>query len=214
MNEAKTAKIRDALKQLDTANDSHWTEDGLPREGVVKKLANDQSVNRRDIQEAFPGFERTGVKEVGAVSSAADPLTGEPVLESNTDPTKNTGPLMTNEEVRAELEFRVKAANQELTDAQQAVRDAHIRVQTAQTALADRNADLVRQFPPLTVAQNIKDYIASEMAQREAAAQGYRHSNIAPGSQIDTVMQRSNSRGWRRPVHRLPVQTGAARTGS
>lgn len=220
-NEQKTAKIREALKGLDPANDKHWTDDGLPREGVVQKLANDQTLTRKDISEASPGFQRTPVeanKETGAGPKGNfDALTGEPItnetLDAGADPAKNTGPLMSDAEVRDLLDKRLAAAQQEVIDAQAAVRDANRRVILANAAVEDRRADLSREFPPLTVAQNIKNYIASEQAQRAAAAEGYRHSNVAPGSQIDAAMQRSNSRGWRRPVIRHPVQTGAARVG-
>lgn len=216
-NEQKTAKIREALKGLDVANDKHWTDDGLPREGVVQKLANDLTLTRKEISDAFPGFQRTPVeasKETGAGPKGEpkfDPLTGDEVTDINADPAKNKGEFMTDAEVKILLEGRLAAAEQEVVDAQVAVRNANRRVMVANAAVADRRADLSREFPPLTVAQNIKNYIASEQAQRAAAAEGFRHSNVAPGSQIDLVMQRSNSRGWRRPVIRHQVQTGAAR---
>lgn len=222
-NEQKTAKIREALKGLDPTNDKHWTDDGLPREGVVQKLANDQTLTRKDISEALPGFQRKPVeaanKETGAGPKGGfDPLTGDPISGEvpssiNADPAKNTGEFMTDAEVQDLLERRLAAAQQEVIDAQQAVRDANRRVVVANAAVADRRADLSREFPPLTVAQNIKNYIASEQAQRAAAAEGFRHSTVAPGSQIDAAMQRGNSRGWKRPVIRHPVQTGAARVG-
>lgn len=219
-NEQKTAKIREALKGLDATNDKHWTDDGLPREGVVQKLANDLTLTRKEISDAFPGFQRTPVeanKETGAGPKGEpkfDPLTGDEVLAaSHADPAKNTGEFMTDAEVKDLLERRLADAEQEVVNAQAAVRDANRRVVIANAAVVDRRTDLSREFPPLTVAQNIKNYIASEQAQRAAAVEGYRHSTIAPGSQIDAAMQRSNSRGWRRPVIRHPVQTGAARVG-
>lgn len=225
-NDQKTAKVRAALAQLDPANDKHWTDDGLPREGVVRQFANDQSISRKDIQEANPGFQRNPTKPGSVAGDNIDPITGEPVaevsatpgsgtgvgpaVESHEDPTKNTGELMSDSEVRAILEGRLKAANEELTAAQNAVREAQARVLRAQAGIVKAREDLVREFPPLTQAENIKQYIASEMAQR-AAAHGHGHPGV-PGSQIDAAMQRSNSRGWRRPSRAGQTQTGAART--
>lgn len=218
-NDQKTAKIRAALDQLDPANDKHWTDDGLPTEGVVRQFARDQAISRKDIQDAHPGFQRNATKPA---PDNLDPLTGEPVveaipgsgggvIESNEDPTKNTGELMTDAEVRAILDGRVKAANEELAAAQQMVRDANNRVLKAQTGIVSAREQLTREFPPMTQAQNIKEYIASEMAQR-AAAHGHGEPGV-PGSRIDAAMQRSNSRGWRRPSRKGPVQTGAAQVG-
>lgn len=222
-NEQKTAKVRAALAQLDSANDKHWTDDGLPREGVVRQFASDQSISRKDIQEANPNFQRHATKPGVTANDDRDPITGEPVVsvsaipgsdptvedEGLDDPTKNTGEPMTDAEVRTILENRLKAATAELANAQQAVREANKRVLDAQAGIVKAREDLVREFPPLTQAQNIKEYIASEMAQR-AAAHGFGHPGV-PGSQIDAAMQQHKSRGWKRPSRKGQVQTGAAR---
>lgn len=228
ISEQKATKIRAALTQLDPAKDDHWTDDGLPRENVVRDFANDQSVSRKDIQDAYPGFQRQAQKPAAEV----DPLTGEPPVSDeakaayhlmrpptegeglglDTDPAKNTGDYMSDEEVRVVLEQRVKDAEQGIADAQANVRAANQAVIDAQAKLRQVKDDLTREFPPLTQAQNIKQYIASEMALRAAAhGVGPSPSGIAPGSQIDAAMQRSNSRGWRRPSRTGQVQTGAAR---
>jgi hypothetical protein len=215
-NEQTVAKIRAALAQLDPKNDAHWTDDGLPRTGVVQKLASDPNLTRKEIQEANPGFQREPTKPAVTAGDDLDPLTGEPgsgtgVVEGEGlgDPTKNTGDLMSEAEVRAILEGKVKDAIHALDDAQQGVRDAHNLVTQRQTELTAARADLTREFPPMTAAENVKAYIASEVAQRAAA---FAPHGIAPGSQIDAAMQRSNSRGWRRPTrNNLPTQSGAAK---
>lgn len=229
-NEQKTAKIREALKQLDPLNAKHWTDDGLPRESVVRDFASDQSFSRKDISEAFPGFQRTKPKgdapAEGSTETTApadiDPLTGDtpqraspevirervramttPTAESlDGDLTKNTGEPMTEDEVRDVLEDRVHAAETALADAQQGVRDAHKLVETRREELAHAREQLAAEFPPLSPAENIKQFIASEQQMREARVNGGR----AP-ARIDLVMQRSNSRGWRRPNRHGPAQT-------
>lgn len=222
INEQKSAKIRAALEKLDPADDTQWTDDGLPREGAVQTFANDKSLTRKDIQEANPGFQRNATKPGVKAGDDIDPLSGEPVATVNAkggtapdgdslgaDPTKNTGELMSDAEVRFILENRLKASTDELAAAQQAVRDANQRVLKAQGGIVKSREDLVREFPPMTQAQNIKEYIASEMQQR-AVAHGHGHPGV-PGSQIDAAMQRGNSRGWRRPSRNGPTQTGAAK---
>lgn len=226
-NEQTTSKIRNALQQLDPANDQHWTEDGLPREGVVRTLANDPNISRAAISAASPGFQRNPTKPTASAAvQEIDALTGEPILppganaspldsdEDNEDPTKNTGELMTDDEVRVLLEQRVTDAARALTDAQAAVRAANQGVLDAQAHLQKVKGDLSREFPPMTAAQNVKQYIASELAGRAAMHHNYGGGNngIAPGSQIDAAMQRGNSRGWRRPSRNGQTQTGAART--
>jgi hypothetical protein len=225
ISEQKASTIRAALTQLDPANEKHWTDDGLPREGVVRQFAGDQSISRKEIQDAYPGFQRQATKPPLEV----DPLTGEPAPISDAakaaahlmappegtglgldDPAQNTGEYMSDEEVRIVLEQRVKDAEQGIVDAQANVRAANQGVIDAQAKLKLVKDDLTREFPPLTQAQNIKQYIASEMAQR-ASQHGHGQPGIAPGSQIDAAMQRSNSRGWRRPSRNGQVQTGAAR---
>lgn len=207
----KYEKIRTALQQLDPKNDAHWTDDGLPRTGTVQKLASDATITRKEIQEAQPGFQREPINPPPAVGDdSRDPLTGDPILTAGDgDPTQNTGEFMSEAEVRLILQQRVKDADQALTDAQQAVREAHIAVRTRQADVMEARAELTRQFPPMTAAQNIKTYIASEMAQR-ARAHGH-PAGIAPGSQVDAAMQRSNQRGWRRPTRQGLTQLGAAK---
>lgn len=219
-NEQKTQKIRHALTQLDAANDKHWTEDGLPREGIIRKLAGDETISRKDISEAQPGFQRHPIEPPPKAGDNVDALTGEAVStadanagatadsEANkiaaadgvdsqdgnySDLTKNTGDLMTEHEVRTILENRVSTREQGVADAQQAVRDAQKAVITAQEDLQAAREEFRREFPPLSQAENIKQFIASEQQQR-AAARGY-----GGMAQIDAAMQRSNSRGWRRP---------------
>lgn len=211
MSEQKFEKIRAALQQLDPANDAHWTDDGLPRTGTVQKLASDAAITRKDIQEAQPGFQREPINPPPAADENLDILAGEPP-EGSDDPANNTGEFMSEGEVRAVLEKRVKDAAQALADAQEAVRDAHKAVTARQADLVSARGDLTREFPPMTAAQNVKAYIASEMEQR---ARAFGHTGIAPGSQIDAAMQRSNSRGWRRPSrNNIPTQTGAAKTAA
>lgn len=236
-NDQKTAKIREALQQLDPTNNEHWTDDGLPREGAVREFAHDTTLSRRDIQAAWPGFQRA--------ADSGDPLAGEtvekvtakapaladaaPFVKSvmappegtgtgpattraddpGPNPTQNTGAEMSEAEVRDVLESRVRDAEQGLADAQQNVRDAHKGVETARANLNEAKDDLRREFPPLSQNANIKQFIASEQQRRAERVGAGR-----PAARIDLVMQRSNSRGWRRPARQGPAQTTGVNRGA
>jgi post-segregation antitoxin (ccd killing protein) len=197
-NEAVISKIRDALKQLDVSDNSHWTEDGLPRTGVVQKLANDQTISRQDIQAAWPGYQRNPVVNkpapVAGAAAVQDPLTGEPAA----DPANDDGELMTEDEVREILNQRVIDAIAAETAAQDKIKDANRELIEARKRAQIARTEFQREFPPKTQAQNVKEYLAAELARRAAAA-GVHPSGLS-GAQIDNAMQRSNSKGWRRPA--------------
>lgn len=214
--EAQVQKIREALKLLDPANNDHWTDDGLPRTGVVQKLVNDQTIKRPDISAAAPGFERPKIGAKLPEQATAAPATGAPIPLS-TDFTKQSGELMTDAEVQSILKARVDDAQARIVAARENVGKWQKEGLAAQRALESARVDYQREFPPLTAAQNVKDYIASENLKRTQLA-GVRGPGHA--SQLDRVMQRSNTRGWRRPVRGAipsaggiprPTQTGASR---
>lgn len=63
-----TVKIQEALQLLDAKEDGHWTNDGLPRVGIVEALSGIKPLTRGQITEAAPAFTRANP------SIAVDPL--------------------------------------------------------------------------------------------------------------------------------------------
>lgn len=53
-----TEQLMQALRQLDVANDDHWTSAGLPLMEVVEKLSG-LNPTRKELEELAPGFSRT-----------------------------------------------------------------------------------------------------------------------------------------------------------
>lgn len=51
-------QILAALRQLDPANDNHWTADGSPRLDTVKLLAGGAALTRDQVTQAAPGYSR------------------------------------------------------------------------------------------------------------------------------------------------------------
>lgn len=211
---ANLDKIRAALKQLDPTNDDHWTEDGLAKTAVVQRIAGDTTIKRQDIQLASPKFERPALNpitgEAESTPDASAPVSdGGTVLNAAQDPfadlTQGDGPLMSEDEVKTELDRRVAAAQDAVVAAQTKIKEGQADLNRAQAAVVDAVKDRDRAFPPMTQIQAIKEHIASENAMREARMQ---HRG-AP-SQLDMAMRRGNSRGWRRPTRSpMGTQTGA-----
>lgn len=208
-NEAQNERIRTALAQLDHDNDDHWTEDGLPRLAVVQKLASDGNFKRADMATAQPGFVRfvrkntkasTDTLSTNAAAAESDPpeMTADGLGAEGTGLDKARDAedeYVTEEEAREILSANVYAAEEALRAAQQDVRDSQERVTRAMAAVEKAKKDHARKFPPLTAAENIRQFIQSEN-QKRAAAVGAGHVY----SQVDLAMSRGNSRGWRRPV--------------
>jgi len=51
--------LRQALDQLDPANDEHWTADGLPRMDALVAILGDATITRAAVTAAAPGLNRT-----------------------------------------------------------------------------------------------------------------------------------------------------------
>lgn len=51
-------KLAFALNCLDPDNDTHWTQTGIPMLAVVAKAYGDETVGRKEIEMAIPGYNR------------------------------------------------------------------------------------------------------------------------------------------------------------
>ena len=54
----KVVVISSTLNLLDSADDTHWTQEGLPRVEVICELMGDDTVTREQIEMARPEFTR------------------------------------------------------------------------------------------------------------------------------------------------------------
>lgn len=173
-------EITAALSKLDPQNNEHWTDDGLPVTRVVQTLANEPGIKRSDINEVAPGFSRTSADPVEATG------TGEPAAPEVSASVEGAGlgEKATFQTAFEEAEKALAQAKDVRIAAQRAELEAQKHRDKALTAL---NA----AFPPLTHAQNIKQYINHEQAQRA--------ERFGPGSQLDAAMSARRSRGWSRP---------------
>lgn len=65
------AEIREVCHRLDPSNDQHWTSQGLPRMDALESLG--LQIDRRSLNEAYPGFGRHTLAKAKAVDADAAP---------------------------------------------------------------------------------------------------------------------------------------------
>jgi len=82
---ATNEDILAAVKQLDPANEDHWTADGLPRMDAVEGLLG-ADTNRKAITNAAPDFNRGAAQSL--VDAAQDEETAGPTEDVDQDPPK------------------------------------------------------------------------------------------------------------------------------
>lgn len=196
--------VREVLKALDHKNDAIWTDDGSPLVSEVQRLANDKDVTRAQIDASLPGFVRILVeaKENDEPLSLKTTDTPAPASKDGFDPkvepeVNGAGTPLTEIEVRAILVRRIRDAEQAVMDAKAAVSAAQTGVIRAEQRLNRAVADCQRKFPPVTAAENIKTHLAANQERLRQSVEGAGYNGQ---SQIDQAMQRSNKRGWTRPI--------------
>lgn len=197
--------IKTALAQMDHNDADQWTEEGLPRTGTVQKLANDQTIRRQDIGDALPGF----VRKVSVTEPAASVETIAPVAAKPVEPIApvggegaDIGPIMdggttlvdtrpTEAEYRAHLNQAVMDAEEAYIANKKELAACHAQEQPLRMEIERTKKVRAAAFPPMTAAQNIKEYLAGEHQKRIETARL---------NQVDAAMGKGNSLGWKRPI--------------
>jgi hypothetical protein len=191
--------ILKALTQLDSGNDNHWTDDGLPRVDVVQKLLNDPEVRRKDINDAQPGFSRavpgatTEPEDVqpGDAENAA-PITAEHAEDEDAE----LEFTLDDEELKAAMQKRVTEAEQRMVRARAATQEARDYERKCEQWHTKALSDLNRRFPPLHPNDAIKQHLESQLRQR------YENAGYGP-SQIDAALGTRGKRGWGQSARRV-----------
>jgi len=161
-------KIRDALAKLDTANEGHWTSEGMPRLDVMKDLVG-QAVSRADITSAAKSFTRktpnldTEVPEQTGNGDSADVRESDIVAGANTKEPS----YVQEEEVEEEADKKVEA---EFVEAQKGIDKANRRFLAAQTAMDALITRRARAQSSVTTAHDVKAYQHSQNRQRQQGA--------------------------------------------
>lgn len=200
------AAIAEVLNSLDVANDTLWTDDGSPLVEEVQRLANDATITRAQINEAIPGFCRV-MAEPAEKNTKIE--TEQPKIEAAFDPKQEpevngSGEQLSELEVRAILERRIRDAETALTTARRVTSESRQEELRCEQRLTRAHIDHQRKYPPITAAQNIQDHLRSQQDQLYERVTG---QSAAGRAQIDITMERRNSRGWSRPTR--PVNNAA-----
>ncbi len=90
--------IKEALAKLDSADDNHWTNDGMPRMDVLQKLTESPDLSRTEVTNAAPDFSRASV----IAAEAPAPSTEEDNVEASAAPSEASSPPEAPAEVMVE----------------------------------------------------------------------------------------------------------------
>lgn len=211
MSDDQKTKILAALEKLDHADNSQWTEDGLPRTGVVQQIMNDKTIMRSHINAAAPQFVRkTGddmpdLPEQTGDGLRADADDGAAPLPKLTNVTDSNDRLdidreLSEDEVRSLLLRNITDAEQAVADARRKIVEGQGDEVAARKRVERAKIDYNRVFPPMSAMENIKQHLQGEAIARAERAGARGVYGAAGPSQIDLAMSRGNSRGWRRPT--------------
>lgn len=148
-------KLIKALEQLDTTNDEHWTQDGLPRLDVLKSLAG-ETVTRADIFACAKSFNRyntdlTPVDEEVDEDTVEGDGSGEQLPEAGNTAKEVESNVVTDKEEVAGL----KQFESDELEAEHNLKEARIALYEAQNAF--------------NVAQEVADGFRAAKAKREDA---------------------------------------------
>lgn len=189
------------LQNLDHADDSHWTDDGLPIVKIVQELTGDKTITRAQLNDAAPGFSR----KVELASETVEGNNGAPASEvqasddglfdDRMDPDiDGPGVPLTEEEAEAILRRRVSDSELALEASRKAIADAQAEFIRASKRVDRARADLNRRFPPLGFSENIQQHLAKQQQLLMERVTGG-----AGKGQLDQAMAIRNRRGWTRP---------------
>lgn len=184
--------ITDALSKLDTANDNHWTQDGLPRLDTIRILAGDPSLTREAITAAAPGFNRASVQQAAAgaggagagttpappappapqgaasgPSASETPPPAPPAPPESDLPVLSPAPLADDGDA-SDLNARIAEAKLQLSDAQDRLQLAKQELTDAQNKVAELEAQL--KETAVGAANPITEYLKSQQRVLEERA--------------------------------------------
>jgi hypothetical protein len=194
------------LQNLDHADDSHWTDDGLPIVKIVQDLAGDKTITRAQLNDAAPGFSRkVAGDETGGAPETAEENNGAPppevrasddlLFDDRMDPDiDGPGVPLTEAEAEAILRRRVSDSELALEASRKGIADAQAEFIRASKRVDRARADLNRRFPPLGFSENIQQHLAKQqqlLLERVTGGDGK--------GQLDQAMAIRNRRGWTRP---------------
>jgi hypothetical protein len=197
MSNTTPEQIIAALQTLDSGNDGHWTDDGLPRVDVIQALTKDPTLKRKDIEAAKPGWSRADLTQNdGEPNDPAEFNTsgnGSPSVDHEADELLG---VQTDEDTLRQLMLdKIERANERLQAARAASSAAREHEFKCTRWLDEAKIAFHRRFPPMTANAAIKAHIAAQ--------QRLKLERVDGRSQIDITMGDRGRRGTNRPQRGL-----------
>lgn len=199
--------IKEILEGLDHKDNAIWTDDGSPLVTEVQRLANDKTVTRAQINDALPGFARKTSESVteevqpGDEADEPGPLDA-PVVEASGKPKielEGADLDLSPEDEQGRLRA---LAHQRVTDAEVALTEAKAAVSEAQRVVVNAEGRLTRalnlysaKYPPISVAENIKQHLARQQELLYERVTGVKPGTIAVNPIDATLMDRKRNNG-------------------
>lgn len=218
--------IKEALAQLDSMEDSHWTADGAPAVDAVSALM-EKKVTRAEITNAAPKFSRenmdlTEVETTNAVSEEGqgqeEVIVDEELDTSVLEEFVEMEPMLPNEladKVLSKINPKLLPEVERMLSEQIAMVEAKEREVEEMKRKLKLGKALIQTWikqliPDMSNQEAIQAYIRSSAANRAAKAAeiqrvlgGLKPADIAkldPRAAIDKAFARKTARGGQRPV--------------
>lgn len=193
--------IKDALRFLDPEDDGNWTQDGLPRMDVMEQLLDNKDLNRQDVTDADPGFDREKARAMR--EELKDGL-----FEERKEETAQETAQVAEQKEAAETMVSLDEEIAQLTKEIEAV-DREIRTRQKRRDQLEQAKAKTHNAKSDTVAR--QEFIASQARLRGERAQRSRlimqvvgKDAIDPRCKLDRAMARKTARGAKRPPVRMP----------
>lgn len=212
-----SAKILNALLQLDVGNDDHWTSDGLPRMDVIEGIVGDKAITRQQVTAARPGFSRAvaaqAVQPQQATQAPAAPAAqpaqpaqpahpADPAVQVHAEPASEPDTeVATGEELNevAQLRAKLAAAQEEM----ESLDVQRIQLTKKHQAVAQEVDKLTAKLQTLvgveTVTNAIQSYLAKQRDQLAKRAELLQSAPVQTRSALDAAMARKTGFGLNRP---------------
>ena len=208
--------IKEALGQLDTMEDEHWTSDGMPRTDVVSSIM-EAKVTRKDITDAAPKFTRENT-DLSGVEETSPEEGSEPVDTSVLSEFVQMEPML-QEEFAEKVLKKIDPRLLPQVDAMLAEQMIALEAKESELAELKRRVKMSRALtttwikaliPDMSNQEAIQAYIRSSHQNRAEKAQkiqqvlgGLKPADIAkldPRAAIDKAFARKTGRSGQRPA--------------
>lgn len=200
--------IKQALQKLDPLDDSHWTAEGLPRMGVVEDLVGDSSINRTDVTNAVPEFNREKAPAV-TLSQGLGSLDSVPAVSTDVEKViVETSLDKDKDEVYQKLSSQATKLKEELNCLTEEFKKAAEYKKGLESRLQKLEASMLEMYPDISNGDAIREYITSQQkikAQRysniKSLMKGIKPEDLRTASPLDTSMKRPTGHGKRKIVY-------------